>query len=76
MDWDTALRQELKRFNAYVRRAIARREAGEVATKPSEPQPTSWDAALKRMLRKARKNAARSLSAGASQTKHVPVNAK
>ncbi len=76
MDWDTALRRELKRFNACARRAIARREAGEVASKPSKPQPTSWDAALKRMLRKARKNAARSLSVGASQKKHVHVNAK
>ena len=76
MDWDTALRRELKRFNASARRAIARREAGEVASKPSKPQPTTWDEALKRMLRKARRNAARTLRADAPQTKHMPVNAK
>jgi hypothetical protein len=76
MDWDTALRRELKRFNAAARHAIAKREAGEVASKPSKPQPTTWNEALKRVLRKARRKAARSLRAGASQTKHVHVNAK
>lgn len=76
MDWDTAMRRKLKRFNAAARRAIAKREAGEVASKPPKPQPTTWDEALKRMLRKARRKAARTLRADASQTKHAPVNAK
>ena len=76
MDWDTAMRRELKRFNAAARRAIAKRESVEVASKQSKPQPTTWDEALKRMLRKARRNAARTLRADAPQTKHMPVNAK
>jgi len=76
MDWDTAMRRELKRFNAAVRRAIAKRESGEVASKQSKPQPTTWDEALKRMLRKARRNAARTLRADAPQTQHRPINAK
>ena len=76
MDWDTALRRELRRFTACARRAIARREAGEVASKPSEPQSTTWDEALKRVLRKARRKASRILEADAPQTKHVPVKAK
>ena len=76
MDWDTAMRRELKRFNAAARRAIAKREAGEVASKPSKPQPTTWDEALKRMLRNARRNAARTLRADAPQTQHRPINAK
>ena len=76
MDWDTALRRKLKQFNAAARRAIAKREEGEVASKPSEPQSTTWDEALKRMLRKARRNAARTLRADALQTQHRPINAK
>ncbi len=76
MDWDTALRRELKRFNAFARRAIAKREAGEVASKPSKPQPTTWDEALKRMLRKARRKAARTLKADAPLTQPRPINAK
>ncbi len=55
MDWDTAMRRELKRFNAAARRAIAKRESVEVASKQSKPQPTTWDEALKRMLHKARR---------------------
>ncbi len=76
MDWDTALRRELKRFNAVARRAIAKHEAGEVASKPPKPQPTTWDEALKRMLRKARRKAARTHKVYALQTKQMPVNAK
>ncbi len=76
MDWDTALRRKLKRFNAAARRAIAKREADEVASKPSKPQPTTWDEALKRMLRKARRKAARTLKADAPLTQHRPINAK
>lgn len=68
MDWDTAMRRELKRFNAAARRAIAKREAGVVESKPSEPQPTSWEEALKRALRKARRKASRILKANASKT--------
>lgn len=75
MDWDTALRRELKRFNAVARRAIAKREAGEVASKPSELQPTTWDEALKRVLRKARRKASRIPKADAPQTQHRPLNA-
>jgi hypothetical protein len=76
MDWDTAMRRKLKRFNAVARLAIAKREASEVASKPSELQPTTWDEALKRMLRKARRMAARTHRVDALQTKHMPVNAK
>ena len=76
MDWDTALRRELKRFSASARRAIEKRESGEVASKPSKPKPTTWDEALKRMLRKARRNAVRTLRADAPQTKRMPVNAR
>ena len=76
MDWDAALRRKLKRFNAAARRAIAKREAGEVASKPSEPQSTTWDEALKRVLRKARRKASRILKADAPQTQHRPINAK
>jgi len=73
MDWDTAMRRELKRFNAAARRAIAKREAGEVASKPSKPQPTTWDEALKRMLRKARRKAARMVKADAPLSQDRPV---
>ncbi len=76
MDWDTALRRELKRFNTIARRAIAKREAGEVASKLPKPQPITWDEALKRMLRKARRKAARTHRVDALQTKQMPVNAK
>lgn len=76
MDWDTAMRRELKRFNAVARRAIAKREAGKVASKQPKPQPTTWDEALKRMLRKARRKAARTHRVDALQTKQMPVNAK
>ncbi len=76
MDWDTALRRELKRFNAVAKRAITKREAGEVASKPSEPQPTTWDEALKRMLRKARRKAARIERTDTSLSQDTPVEAK
>ncbi len=76
MDWDTAMRRELKRFNAAARRAIAKREAGEVDSKPSEPQPTSWEEALKSVLRKARRKALRILKANASKTQHEPISVK
>lgn len=76
MDWDTALRRELKRFNAAAKRAIAKREAGEVASIPPKPQPITWDEALKRMLRKARRKAARTLRAETPQTQQMPFNAK
>jgi len=75
MDWDTAMRRQLKRFNAAARRAIAKREAGEVASKPPKLQPSTWDEALKRMLRKARRQAARTHKVDALQT-NMPVNAK
>ena len=73
MDWDTAMRRKLKRFNAAARRAIAKREAGEVASKPPKPQPTTWDEALKRMLRKARRKAARMVKAAAPLSQDRPV---
>lgn len=73
MDWDTAIRRKLKRFNAAARRAIAKREAGEVASKPSKPQPTTWDEALKRMLRKARRKAARMVKANTLPSQDRPV---
>jgi hypothetical protein len=59
MDFGTVIRRELKQFNAAARRSIAKREAGKVDSKPSEPQPTGWDVALKRTLRKARRKASR-----------------
>jgi hypothetical protein len=46
-----------------------------VASKPSKPQPTTWDDALKRMLRKARRKAARTHRVDALQTQHRPLNA-
>jgi hypothetical protein len=59
MDWDTALRRELKRFNAAAKRALAKREKGELMKTSSASSPTTWEEALKRMHRKLRRQAAR-----------------
>ena len=76
MDWDTAMRRELKRFNAAAKRAIAKRDAGEVASMSPTPQPTTWDEALKRMLRKARRKVARMVKADAPLSQERSVEAK
>ena len=55
MDWDTALRQALKRFNAKASRSIAKKKAGKAPIETSVSEPTTWDEALKRMLRQARR---------------------
>ena len=59
MDWDTALRQALKRFNAKASRSIAKKKAGKAPIETSVSEPTTWDEALKRMLRQARRKASR-----------------
>ena len=59
MDWDTALRKALKRFNAKASRSIAKEKAGQVPIALPVSTPTTWDEALKRMLRRARRQAAR-----------------
>ncbi|AMV31681.1 hypothetical protein VN12_06140 [Pirellula sp. SH-Sr6A] len=76
MDFGTSMRRKLKRFNAAARRSIAKREAGEVDSKPSEPQPTTWDEALKRALRKVRSKASRNVNVNALKAKPEPINAK
>ncbi|MDZ4853215.1 MAG: hypothetical protein SGI77_28330 [Pirellulaceae bacterium] len=76
MNWDTALQRELKRFNAAGKRAIAKREAGEVTSVAPTPQPTTWNEALKRMLRKARRKAARMVNANSLLSQDEPVEAK
>ena len=59
MDWDTALRKALKRFNAKASRSIAKENAGQVPITSPVSKPTTWDEALKRMLRQAGRQAAR-----------------
>lgn len=76
MDWDTALRRELKRFNAAAKRAIAKREAGEVSSVAPTSKPTTWDEALKGMLRKLRRKAARIERASRPRSQDTPVEAK
>jgi hypothetical protein len=76
MDWDTAMQRELNRFNAAAKRAIAKREASEVASMSPAHQPTTWDEALKRVLRKARRKAARMIKADAPQSQDRPIEDK
>ena len=59
MDWDTSLRQALKRFNVKASRSIAKKKAGKAQIETSVSEPTTWDEALKRMLRQARRKASR-----------------
>ena len=60
MDWDTALRQELKRFNAKAGRSMAMRKERQVPNESPASRPMTWDEALKRLRRKARRQVARS----------------
>lgn len=59
MDWNTALSKEWTRANAAAKRAIAKREGGEVAKASPMPPPADWHEALERLrrslLRKARR---------------------
>jgi len=63
MDWDTALRQELKRFNTKASRSIAKKKAGQAPNESQVSTPTTWDEALKRMLPQARRQVARAENA-------------
>lgn len=76
MDWDIAMRRELKRFNAAAKRAIANRESDKVTSMSPTHQPTTWDEALKRMLRKARRKVARMVKADAPLSQDRSVEAK
>ena len=63
MDWDTALSQELKRFNAKAGRSMAMQKERQGPNESPASKPMTWDEALKRMLRQATRKAARTAKA-------------
>lgn len=52
MNWDAALRRELKRFKTETARALARKRRERATALEGEPKPRTWDDALQGALRR------------------------
>ncbi len=56
---DNALRVALKRFKARTRRSATKRQKRATSATPVDANPLTWDEALRRQLRRARRMAAK-----------------
>ena len=65
MNWDTALRRELKRFKAKTAHALAKKRKEQATFLEAEPQPSTWDEALQGALRRLRRKVACMRKSGA-----------
>ena len=59
MNWDTALRKELKRFNAKAKRELAKAKAAQPTEASPVSKPSTWTEAFRRELRRVRRKIAR-----------------
>jgi hypothetical protein len=59
MDWNTALRKELKRFNAKAKRELAKAKTAQPTEASSVSKPSTWTDAFRRILRRVRRKAHR-----------------